>query len=437
MLVNNNLPLQKKVDNFPTENSDNLVSSGGVFNAIDSRGIPSGGMNGQVLGKASDADYDTTWLTPTGGTTPPAPTEQQLVSAPKGSIMAWYGEADTVPEGWAVCDGENGTPDLRGRFLLGANESHLLGEEDGEESHQLTIEELAKHRHTFYEVRGTVSSGGVSGIWNRQDSKGGNGGNAYTDEIGNNMPHNNMPPYTVINWIMKMVDDPDPITVYSVKAPVGTIVIWSGSKDQIPEGWALCDGQNGSPDLRDKFVLGAGENHPVGEEGGEETHTLTVEELAKHLHTDNAYGGNVVKVAKTSSGTENLWSTVKTTTGETGNNTPHNNMPPYYALCYIIKLTPDETDGVDLTNYVTNEKLDEKLENLNIDTSNLTTKTDFNTYKTEVNGLLGDIGTALSEILNGGNEGLLDMDATPIPSSEVATFGVINHFRGGELDASV
>ena len=44
--------------------------------------------------------------------------------------------------------------------------------------------------------------------------------------------------------------------VLSEIVPVGTIAMWSGALDTLPEGWALCDGENGTPDLRERFVLG-------------------------------------------------------------------------------------------------------------------------------------------------------------------------------------
>ena len=50
--------------------------------------------------------------------------------------------------------------------------------------------------------------------------------------------------------------------------PKGGIIIWSGSVNDIPAGWVLCDGSNGTPDLRDRFVLGAGNNYTVGATGG-------------------------------------------------------------------------------------------------------------------------------------------------------------------------
>ena len=62
--------------------------------------------------------------------------------------------------------------------------------------------------------------------------------------------------------------------------PVGGIIMWSGAATNVPTGWALCDGQNGTPDLRGRFVLGAGQGagltpRTAGEAGGEETHKLT------------------------------------------------------------------------------------------------------------------------------------------------------------------
>lgn len=61
-------------------------------------------------------------------------------------------------------------------------------------------------------------------------------------------------------------------------------MIWSGTTNNVPRGWALCNGTNGTPDLTDKFVLGAGATFPVGSTGGEIEHTLTEEEMPAHDH---------------------------------------------------------------------------------------------------------------------------------------------------------
>ncbi len=128
--------------------------------------------------------------------------------------------------------------------------------------------------------------------------------------------------------------------------PQGSIIIWSGNVASIPSGWALCDGNNGTPDLRDKFVVGARQD--IGgvamtnvsgtftQVGGEAYHTLTIAEMPAHTHQysgvswqDRYDGGN-------------WWSPypgVTQTTSSTGSGQPHNNLPPYYALCFIIKLS--------------------------------------------------------------------------------------------------
>ena len=78
--------------------------------------------------------------------------------------------------------------------------------------------------------------------------------------------------------------------------PVGTIVIWSGTADNIPAGWQLCDGTNGTPDLRDKFVLGAGAAHEVGETGGSEEVTLTVAQMPSHAHVVSGMIGAILPI---------------------------------------------------------------------------------------------------------------------------------------------
>lgn len=148
---------------------------------------------------------------------------------------------------------------------------------------------------------------------------------------------------------------------YLVNAPIGTIVIWSGTKENIPDGWALCDGQEGRPDLRDKFVLGAGTAHAIGSTGGSEEVTLTIAQMPSHNHSiasgTTAGGSSYGAIAKSGQGTN-----VKTSNTPSSATEGHNNMPPYYTLCYIIKVTADETDGVTMDQV--NAAIDAKLEDV-------------------------------------------------------------------------
>lgn len=67
--------------------------------------------------------------------------------------------------------------------------------------------------------------------------------------------------------------------------PIGAVVVWTGSIVSIPVGWQLCDGTNGSPDLRDRFVVGAGNTYAVGDIGGDASVVLTAPQLPDHTHT--------------------------------------------------------------------------------------------------------------------------------------------------------
>ena len=125
--------------------------------------------------------------------------------------------------------------------------------------------------------------------------------------------------------------------------PSGGIIIWSGASGAVPSGWALCDGTKGTPDLRDRFVVGAGSTYAVGAKGGEAAHKLTVSEMPSHFHE---LGGErcVAEVYNTETNgpvwlaNDNPPDAPDPKTDYTGGSQPHNNLPPYYALCYIMKL---------------------------------------------------------------------------------------------------
>lgn len=144
--------------------------------------------------------------------------------------------------------------------------------------------------------------------------------------------------------------------------PIGGIIIWSGNSNNIPQNWALCNGTNGTPDLRDRFVVGAGESYNVNSTGGEASHVLTVSEMPVHNHSGSTGGaGSHSHTATLRSNATNLvagssfysvstGSSTTVTTSTVANHThsvsisnaggggAHNNMPPYYALCYIMKI---------------------------------------------------------------------------------------------------
>ncbi|MCB4790702.1 MAG: hypothetical protein LHV68_02330 [Elusimicrobia bacterium] len=111
--------------------------------------------------------------------------------------------------------------------------------------------------------------------------------------------------------------------------PAGSIIMWSGSVASIPSGWALCNGANGTPDLRDRFIVGAGSSYSVGGVGGNVTHT----------HTYNGTVGNPDKTCTLDVGTAGSATPIDHKHGFSFTTTENNNtVPPYYALCFIMKL---------------------------------------------------------------------------------------------------
>ena len=156
--------------------------------------------------------------------------------------------------------------------------------------------------------------------------------------------------------------------------PTGVIVMWSGATNSIPAGWALCDGTNGTPDLRDRFVVGAGNSYGVWATGGEAAHAIQIYEMPSHTHSQDPHNHNQdphSHILDGSGGTDNANSSTYVRTDNQGGHHPptssavatnqpatatnhytggpgnpqyegpgqaFNILPPYYALAFIMKL---------------------------------------------------------------------------------------------------
>ena len=128
----------------------------------------------------------------------------------------------------------------------------------------------------------------------------------------------------------------DLLSAINTAMPSGGIIIWSGSIVSIPSGWYLCDGNNSTPDLRGKFILGAGGAYGKGAIGGEETHVLTITEMPSHDHVmSSAWTQGLTDYVDDSN--MNAARNAGEHTSNTGGGQAHNNMPPYFALAYIMK----------------------------------------------------------------------------------------------------
>jgi len=140
--------------------------------------------------------------------------------------------------------------------------------------------------------------------------------------------------------------------------PTGMISLWYGSIGSVPTGWYLCDGTNGTPDLRDRFVVGGGSTYAVGATGGSAnaivvSHTHTASSTSTvtdpghfHSYTQPSPGTLVPNINGTGQGavsgstgskTTGITVATSTTVDTAGTSGTNANLPPYYALAYVMK----------------------------------------------------------------------------------------------------
>jgi hypothetical protein len=145
--------------------------------------------------------------------------------------------------------------------------------------------------------------------------------------------------------------------------PAGGIFLWSGSIGSIPAGYVLCNGLNGTPDLRDRFVVGAGSTYAVNATGGSanavvvsHTHSASVTDPGhQHAYRLDVNGASIAFVgnqgnlggatlpegtgtqASISTSTQTSTTSISVSNASAGVSGTNANLPPYYALCYIMK----------------------------------------------------------------------------------------------------
>lgn len=171
----------------------------------------------------------------------------------------------------------------------------------------------------------------------------------------------------------------DPQSVFTA----GMIMMFYGDVNDIPAGWALCDGNNGRPDLRNRFIVGVGSDYVLGDVGGDDLltglvtassggagttseHVLTIDEIPAHSHTFSTRGSNASSQGNSQRDFPRSYNEGDATTVESveteviGGGLGHthtysdahthtiadqDNRPPYYALYFIIKTDPEGSYG--------------------------------------------------------------------------------------------
>lgn len=157
-------------------------------------------------------------------------------------------------------------------------------------------------------------------------------------------------------WVRGLLDEE---AIADLAIPAGLISMWGGLIENIPLGWGLCDGTNGTPNLVDRFIMGAITDGGMNKNGGansislsvnelpEHKHTVSITSAGAHTHTYNDVAGNegawtggtrVLKTPASVSTGSSGSHTHGTTVSNTGSGSAHENRPAYYTLAYIVKL---------------------------------------------------------------------------------------------------
>jgi microcystin-dependent protein len=127
---------------------------------------------------------------------------------------------------------------------------------------------------------------------------------------------------------------------FGSSVPAGAIIMWSGTLATIPAGWQSCDGSGGTPDLRNRFIVGAGSSYSTGNTGGNNTVILSIDQMPNHTHGLTLGGGSSgPRDAISVDAAIAAWHSYgPESTDASGSSNAHENRPPYYALVYICKL---------------------------------------------------------------------------------------------------
>jgi len=294
-------------------------------------------------------------------------------------IMIYTGDTANIPEGFSLCDGTGGGPDLRNKFIKGVESDTATdannrpgatgGSSTRSHSHGFsTVAAGYSHSHTLIDssfsdlhpfVEGScdvyhcqyIAKTGTSGLTGFTTTE-----HNHTTSTASIPSHTHTilsssikyPSYYVVMFIKSLIP---PIL------PSGSIMMWSGAVSDIPSGWVFCDGTNSTPDMRNRFVMASTTN--IGDTGGDYTHTHSgsanthyhscrYADVPTHTHADfiNAavYHGlgthhHAYYQNSTSNGThEHNCSQEGSHSHTVSACSTYASYPPYYNLAFIMRL---------------------------------------------------------------------------------------------------
>jgi len=197
---------------------------------------------------------------------------------PAGGEILWFGLATALPSGWQIVSAASG------KFVMGAAQGGATDTQAGANSHKHTFGSATGsaggHTHTASTAGKTASTTHVVHYPTANDTVAPDGhthegksgpftsssSGSHTHAMNDTGTTEALPPFKRMYWI-KAIEE--------IECPVNGIVLWNDLQENTPEGFAICNGNNGTPDMRDKFVYVATADGEVGNEGGSETHTHT------------------------------------------------------------------------------------------------------------------------------------------------------------------
>ncbi len=210
---------------FPIEGSanvgilaTNMLSAGTITTSEDSATAVSFSAERAVVAGAVEVDGDVTVgrkVTATYGLE--APAFDGYAAALPGMILPWWQQTanEAVPDGWVLCDGNNGTPNLSGLFVIGAGGTYEPGSTGGSEVVTLTEKQLPPHTHSVSYTTGekmynykwadvtTNSSSEKDAIWTNYNKTEDLMETHVTTSVGGGKSHENRPPYRALYYIMR------------------------------------------------------------------------------------------------------------------------------------------------------------------------------------------------------------------------------------------
>lgn len=291
--------------------------------------------------------YSVIYITPTTSAT----------SIPAGVI----GLADAAaPAGFNICDGTASTPNLVDKYLNGAATGADAGTTGGTTTNTHTL----PHVHTTSHTHSAATSGSSSNTSAGSQASGGNLLNTGTHT--HSVDLDAATPSTADNITLAAsaeTVEPAYTKLLAIQAagvsamPVGIIALWTGTLATIPSGWILCDGNNGTIDMRDRHLKITGTVGDVGDTGGSNTHTHASQNHShtlSHSHTktlthSNTRGATGSGTTGTNSSTTHAVTTdsadpltgvTAATSADSSNNEPTYRTVAYIKLSYRIETSP-------------------------------------------------------------------------------------------------